>query len=241
MFENPRKHLTGEGNRVIPLEGSGEAVVLRGSEKVYRWFEFTCLFFIVPILLTIRTVNVPFLPLLYAGFAGCLVMLLRDKTFDRRQLWKGGEVWPDVPRILGVYVLGIAVVVGGVLLFIPERFLSFPRERPLLWGAVMLLYPVLSVYPQNVIYRCFVFHRYGGLIGEPKAMVGLSALAFCFGHVLFQNSLALLLTLAGGVLFATTYQRTRSAMACSLEHAMYGCMVFTVGLGQYLYYAAVNR
>lgn len=211
------------------------------GERVYRWVEFVALFLVVPLFITLRTVEVKFLPLLYLCFMGCLVVLLRDRTFDRRQLWNAGALRSELPRILIFYALGIVALAGGVYLFTPERFLSFPREKPVIWAAVMLLYPILSVYPQNVIYRCFIFHRYGGLTSHPSVVVAMSTFAFCWGHILFQNVLALVLTLAGGFIFATTYQRTRSTFACSVEHAMYGCLVFTVGLGQYLYYAAISR
>jgi hypothetical protein len=35
--------------------------------------------------------------------------------------------------------------------FAPGLFLNFPRSNPWLWGLVMLLYPVLSVYPQGIV------------------------------------------------------------------------------------------
>jgi hypothetical protein len=49
-----------------------------------------------------------------------------------------------------------------------------------------------------------------------------------------------LLTLAGGWLFARRYQRTRSLLAASVEHALYGVLAFTVGLGTLFYHAAVR-
>lgn len=38
---------------------------------------------------------------------------------------------------------------------------------------------------------------------------------------------------AAGVLFAWTYERTRSTLAVSVEHALFGCWMFTVGLGSF--------
>jgi hypothetical protein len=48
------------------------------------------------------------------------------------------------------------------------------------------------------------------------------------------------MTLLGGTLFAFTYHRTRSLLACSVEHALYGCFVFTIGLEQLFYYPGAN-
>jgi hypothetical protein len=45
---------------------------------------------------------------------------------------------------------------------------------------------------------------------------------------------------SGGLFFARTYLRARSALASTLEHALpehtlYGCWIFTVGLGRHFY------
>ena len=42
-------------------------------------------------------------------------------------------------------------------------------------------------------------------------------------------------------MFATTYQRYRSLALVCLEHAIYGCLIFTLGLGWYFYGAAWQR
>lgn len=223
----------------LSLDDSWPQPKLSTGEIAYRWIEYFALFFIVPFFISLRTVNVPFLAVLGAGFIVCLTMLLRDSSFDRRKLWNVEGFKRSILPIIGLYAVAVATVSAGVYLLRPELFLSFPKERPVIWAMVMFLYPIISVYPQNIIYRAFVFHRYRGLVGDPRFLVVLSAVSFCWGHILFQNALALVLTLAGGVIFAATYYRSRSLLAASFEHAIYGCLVFTVGLGKSLYYAAV--
>ena len=44
----------------------------------------------------------------------------------------------------------------GSWLFEPERLFAFVRQRPLVWALVIILYPVLSVYPQGIVYRVFI-------------------------------------------------------------------------------------
>jgi membrane protease YdiL (CAAX protease family) len=65
----------------------------------------------------------------------------------------------------------------------------------------------------------------------------LSGTLFAYAHIVFRSGVALALTLAGGVLFARTYARTRSLLVCQIEHALYGCFLFTIGLGHTIYYA----
>jgi uncharacterized protein len=54
-------------------------------------------------------------------------------------------------------------------------------------------------------------------------------------HLLFGNVAAPLLSIPAGYLFSHTYARTRSLPAAAVEHALYGNIVFTVGLGLYFY------
>jgi membrane protease YdiL (CAAX protease family) len=100
----------------------------------------------------------------------------------------------------------------------------------------MVLYPVLSVYPQGVLYRAFFLHRYAAVFPARWALLLASAVAFGFLHIIFRNSLAVGLTFLGGLLFATRYAETDSLLTSSVEHALYGCWLFTVGLGQYFYH-----
>lgn len=170
----------------------------------------------------------------------CLILLLRDRTFDRSNLWRAGAVFRNIPGILGLYFVAAILLTIVIQLFMPENFLKFPRERTNVWIAVMLLYPIFSVWPQHVIFRSFLFHRYEPLFSSQWGIILASALAFCWGHIVFQNWIALALTLPGGIIFAMTYARTRSGLLASIEHALYGCLVFTLGFGSSLYYAAVQ-
>ena len=45
----------------------------------------------------------------------------------------------------------------------------------------------------------------------------------------------------GGLFFADTYAKTRSLAAVYFEHALYGCYLFTIGLGFYFYHGNAVR
>ncbi len=105
---------------------------------------------------------------------------------------------------------------------------------------VMCLYPLLSVVPQEIIFRPFFFRRFEPLFPRPWLMLAASAITFGFAHVLFQNWVAVLMCMAGGLIFAITYQRTRSLAVVWFEHALYGCFIFTIGLGTYFYHGSVQ-
>ncbi|WP_336760764.1 CPBP family intramembrane glutamic endopeptidase [Asaia sp. VD9] len=140
-------------------------------------------------------------------------------------------------------VFGRFLVLGSGLALLcwqlaPEHFLDLPRHRPGFWLLLMLLYPLLSVWPQEVLYRQFLFTRYAALLETPLRRITASAIAFGFAHVIFLNWIAVALTVAGGVLFARDYERHRSLRLSCLEHSLFGCLIFTLGLGHYFYTGA---
>ncbi len=105
----------------------------------------------------------------------------------------------------------------------------------------MILYPLVSVTAQEVMYRVFFFHRYRVLFaGDPQAGIVLNAVLFSFSHIIFQNVTTLIISFLGGLLFAWRYQSSRSYWALVLEHALYGNLIFTVGLGRYFYTGVSN-
>lgn len=120
----------------------------------------------------------------------------------------------------------------------PQTFLQLPRQRPLFWLIIMVLYPLLSVWPQEMLYRRFLFTRYAPLFRSRSALVLASAVSFGFAHVIFLNGVAVGMTLIGGFLFARDYARHRSLFLACVEHSLYGCLVFTLGLGRFFYTGA---
>lgn len=203
--------------------------------------EFLTLFFVCPTVFAFTRHRIPAIPALWVVTAYCLFVMLRDPGFERKRLWDASAFWQYAPAI--VVMFAIVSVAGAVLVqrFAPDLFLNFPRTNPRLWGLVMVLYPILSVYPQGIVYRAFIIHRYQGLLGLSWLMVLVSAIAFAYVHIVFRNALAVVLTFGAGLLFAGRYLQTGSLFVSSFEHALYGCAIFTIGLGQSFYYGAVRR
>ncbi len=206
--------------------------------------EFGVLFGAVPVVLMLDAVRVPLIPVLLGFTAIIFVVLLRDPSFDKRCLWFGPGGWRVARREIRRSLLWFALL-GGLLsllvvVLMPDRWLILPRERTTLWAVIMVAYPVFSVYPQEVVWRAFLHHRYRALFPGRGSLVAASAVAFGVMHVVFENWIAVVLTLLGGVLFAHTYERSRSTLAVSVEHALYGCLVFTIGLGWFFYGGAVR-
>lgn len=201
--------------------------------------EFLLLFVAVPLGYRFSPRPIPPLPILWAAAIYCYWQLCRAPTFSRSQLWNTGPFVSQLPSILLCFVI-CAVLVGlAVRLFAPDLLFSFVRSNPGFWALVMILYPVLSAYPQGIIYRSFLMHRYAPLFPSGTLLIVVSAAAFALMHIIFRNPLAVALTFAGGLLFAWRYKATGSLFTSTVEHALYGCWLFTVGLGQYFYHGRI--
>lgn len=202
--------------------------------------EFILLFAILPVAVLALPRSVWSFPLLWLVALYCYGVLRRQHGFISRSLWSPPSAPRTAPSILALFIPAAASATAAVALFAPTAFLSFPRNRPGLWAAVMLLYPLLSVIPQTIIYRVFIFHRYRPLFPTRTALILASAVAFSWVHIVMRNPLAPALTLLGGLLFAWRYAKTGSVLVSAAEHALYGCLIFTIGLGGYFYMGAAR-
>lgn len=204
--------------------------------KPLLWIEFLTLFAVMPGLYALGFMEVPKIPLLLAFFLGCLVYLVRQEHFGKRHFLSGLRATIDTTRPILLRSAGVFLLSACAVLAIdPGLLFAFPRTRPGLWLLVMLLYPLLSAYPQETIYRAFLFRRYKPIMPSTTFLTLASVTAFSFLHIIFDNWIAVILTLPAGYLFTRTYLATGSLMLASLEHALYGCAIFTTGLGRFFY------
>jgi CAAX protease family protein len=200
------------------------------ARRLRRWAELALFFMIAPGLVSLGPRW--WIPLaILIGGGVCLAVLLMDASFPRQRLLDAAAARRGLPRLL----LRTAVVWTGILLFAlftrgPQGMFLLPRSRPAVWLAVLIVYPVYSVYLQEVMYRTFFFHRYADLFRSPRLAIIANALLFGWAHVVAHNFLAVLLTALGGLLLASSYQRTRSTLLVAVEHALYGDFLFTVGM-----------
>jgi uncharacterized protein len=183
------------------------------------------------------------LPLLWL-VAACAWVITRMEAPVPSNIWarvQWRSVAPELRRIGTRFILATAILVGAVALFAPRRLFDWPLQRPWGWLGVLALYPALSVFPQELLYRRFFFRRARTLIHTEDGLVFASAVMFGAMHAIFQNPIAVALSLIGGWLFADTYRRTGSLRLVCFEHALYGCMIFTVGLGDFFSHWAIGK
>ena len=197
--------------------------------------EFLVVFLVLPLLIFYRVLpNWP-IPFLLAVALAAFLILWRDPSFDSSRLWSTRGIRSRLPGLLFRDAVLLVLLGLGVLMFAPNLLFSLLKRSPGLWALIMLLYPLISVYPQELLYRTFFFHRYRPLFGTSWPMLVASACAFGLVHVIFGNWLALALCAVGGLLFALTYQRSESLLLTCVDHALFGNFIFTIGLGRFFY------
>lgn len=193
----------------------------------------TALYAGLPTVYLLGFIPLPKIPFLLIVVAGISVALACDRSFDREQLWNASPLRSEWPRIVRTFGIGAGGLVAYTALAHRDQLFGLPLEEPLVWAALMLLYPLLSVFPQEVVYRTYFFHRYACILPGRWTPLLMSAAAFGYMHIVYENLLAVVLTTLGGLLFARTYERTHSTLTVSFEHALYGCLIFTIGLGAF--------
>lgn len=165
------------------------------------------------------------------------VFLLLQNTIDFhwRELFRWGIPSSILLKNGIVIVLSFLVMLGYILLFDREHLFDLPRSHPWIFLAMCLFYPVFSAFGQEVIYRTFLFRRYGSLFGADWLTALMSGVTFSFLHIVYYDPFSMILTFVGGIWFARVYQQTRSVLFAAVLHAIMGIVIFGVGLGRYFW------
>jgi membrane protease YdiL (CAAX protease family) len=200
-----------------------------------RSVEFVVLFFGVPLLIYLDRdfihPSMIILPVLVFIF----FILRRTSDFQWKELIRWGVSRVDLIRNALIVFLCLILMLGYMILFEPEHLFDLPRANPWIYLAICIFYPLFSAYGQEVIYRTFLFRRYGNLFARPRAIVAASGITFSFLHIVYYDPVSIILTLIGGIYFARIYQQTGSVLFSAVLHGALGIVIFGVGLGRYFW------
>lgn len=179
---------------------------------------------------------------LWSAAIYCWFTLRAGKSDLLKDLWKWDAVtWVNMKPILIRWVFASIGMLAFIFLYDPERVFFIIKERPQIIPFLLVMYPLLSALPQEFIFCSFFFERYKPFFQSERAKIIASAIVFAYAHVLFINWVAPVLSLVAGLIFAMTYSRTKSLALVTIEHGLYGNVLFLVGLGWYFYGGAVGQ
>ena len=211
-------------------------ILNKKMNPVFLFLEFAALFIVTPLLLFVFASRMWIYMTIWGGGLYAFLSLRQMPGFSFHRLWYGRD-WTAAERHFAFlrFLFLACLLTFLTLILVPERFLRFPLEHFPLWLAVMILYPPLSIVPQELFFRSFYFARYGNLFGEKRLGVLINGLLFGFAHIILNNWIAPTLVALGGLILAHSYQQHRSLKWAVIEHTLYGCWIFTVGIGWYFF------
>ncbi len=206
--------------------------------------EFLALYALAPLAMAVLLPPLWMFPALLAVMAVALVLLHLTPGFRWGELLAGlgalrrARGWGLVLAFAAV----TALVSWGILRAAhPDALFALPRERPGLMAVIFLLYPWLSALPQEIIFRVLFFRRYGGLMPGPGPALVINAAVFSLAHLMYWSWVVLVLTFAGGLVFAWAFVIGRSFPLAFLLHVVAGWILFAFGMGVYFYAGNVVR
>ena len=203
------------------------------QSALYKCFEFLIIFILIPVSFVLNYSIWLKLSIGSIGFLYVIFVLLKieNEKFKIATNLNWKFFWKET-------LLKLIVIILITSLFVyannKEAFFSVLLNKPKLWFFILFVYSLFSVYPQELIYRTFFFKRYKSFFKNTNFLIFINAIVFCLAHIFFRNILVVILTFFGGILFAITFNKTKSTLLVSIEHAIYGCWLFTVGMGSLL-------
>jgi len=212
----------------------------QGGKKLLLAIECGLLFVAGPAAGATGKLPIMVIPILLLMSLGCGLMLRHHYKIELRDMMRPRVPGREWRKVLVIYLVSLPCLTGLLWWVRPDAMFSLMCRHTGIWLLVVILYPVLSAFPQELIYRAFFFERYRPLFGEGNGMILASVTLFSFAHIMFHNWIAFLLSFGGGWLFAKTYQRTSSLFLVTIEHSLYGCAAFTIGYGVYFFDATMR-
>ncbi len=216
----------------------GDAYIAIVPKLSLRWLALLLLWVLPPIIILSLKLRLLMFIALWLSAGLLFVLLKRNQQLRWRQEWNWLGFKQGWRLVLSRFIILALIITPLVYWFKPDLFLNLPLNRPQLWALIMLIYPLFSVLPQELIYRSFLYHNYAAIWQKHSWLYPLaSALTFGWLHIIFLNPVAVVMCLVGGCLFGQTYQQHKSLALVCFEHTLYGCLIFTIGLGQFFYSA----
>lgn len=199
----------------------------------YKLAELLVLFILVPVSFALPyhfyiKAIIALIGFIYVVF---VILKLERLKFEVNKIINWKNFWKNT--VLRFIVIAIVTNIY-VLIEAPNNLYVVVKNKPFLFVIILFVYSVLSVYPQELIYRTFFFSQYAQFFKSKKLLIFINAILFSLAHLFFANTLVMILTFLGGLLFASTFLKTKSTFLVSIEHAIYGCWLFTVGMGEML-------
>lgn len=157
-------------------------------KQVFLYIELLIIFLLIPTLFMLQI-----LPKNYMFFVlwlGSLYVLYHIKKANLN-LFKGFK-FDEFKDIFKRFLILSIFLTIFTFAFSRNSFLFLPKQRIDIWILVMLFYPILSAFFQEIIFRTFFTLRYINLFKNKNLFIFINALIFALAHLLYGNLIAVI-------------------------------------------------
>ncbi len=186
--------------------------------KGLRLLEFLIIFIIIPVSYVF---TYPLFVKFIIGFLGFIYVVFVLQRVEKNKFkinpnlnWK--QFWKST---LFKFSLIATLTILFVWITDKESLFTVMLNKPLMWFIILLVYSLLSVYPQELLYRLFFFQRYSVLFKNEYLLIFVNAIVFSLAHLFFRNALVIIITFLGGILFAHQGRRCGRCLRLVYHHA----------------------
>jgi membrane protease YdiL (CAAX protease family) len=136
-----------------------------------------------------------------------------------------GLTVPRFRALMSWSILPSALLIGAIILAdLPHRHLASGRT------AFYLFFVLVSAPAQEFLYRSFLFAELREIRIPPAAIVLVSTLLFSFMHIIYRDSVTMLLTLVAGLIWAVVFHMTQKVWLVAVSHAALGVAAIITGV-----------
>jgi hypothetical protein len=161
------------------------------ASKTFRLSELLLFMLAVPVALWLLLPASAILPVVWGMALFCHWLGRKSPVAYAAYGWN----WAAVNRanlvpMLARFAFCTLLLGVGTWLLKPEMLWGFVREKPQLWAIVMVFYPLVSVVPQEIIFRRYLFARHADILSPALVLILVSGIGFGFAHIVFNNWVA---------------------------------------------------
>jgi len=99
------------------------------------------------------------------------------------------------------------------------------------WPLFFIIYILILTPAQEFFFRSLLFAEMGNFRYKRQwSIIVLSAVSFCFLHIIYQQPIMLLATVFMGLIWSIIYYKYPNFWGVTLSHAVLGTAAFALGL-----------
>ena len=138
-------------------------------------------------------------------------------------------ILPKKKHFLYFIFFDIFLIISMIILFGDDFFLKDLDLTKYYFTSVLFLsYLLLSVIPQEIIFRFLFFYKYKDYFNKFEILL-LNSLVFSFCHLIYFDIYILLFSFFGNLLFTFNYMKNKSLLVVIVEHFLLGQTLIILG------------